>query len=54
LFFLYYNYCRPHQTLTKAASEAKTNPAMASDLTDGVWTVKDIITLMDPVAARVE
>ncbi len=31
-----------------------TNPAMASGLTDHVWTVKDIVALMDPVAARVE
>jgi hypothetical protein len=26
LFFLYYNYCRPHQTLTKAARGVKTTP----------------------------
>ncbi len=48
LFFLYYNYCRPHQTLTKAAQGVKTTPAMASGLTDKVWTVKDIVALMDP------
>ncbi len=48
LFFLYYNYCRPHQTLTKAAGGTKTTPAMASGLTDKVWTVKDVIALMDP------
>lgn len=48
LFFLYYNYCRPHQTLTKAAQGMKTTPAMASGLTDKVWTVKDIVALMDP------
>ena len=54
LFFLYYNYCRPHQTLTKAANGTKTTPAMASGLTGHVWTVKDIIALMDPVAARIK
>jgi IS1 family transposase len=48
LFFLYYNYCRPHQTLNKAASGVKTTPAMAASLTDHVWTVKDIVALMDP------
>ncbi len=48
LFFLYYNYCRPHQTLTKAAGGTKTTPAMASGLADKVWTVKDIVALMDP------
>jgi IS1 family transposase len=54
LFFLHYNYCRPHQTLTKAANGIKTTPAMASGLTDRVWTVKDIVALMDPMAARIE
>ena len=54
LFFPYYNYCRPHQTLTRAANGTKTTPAMASGLTDQVWTVKDIIALMDPAMARVE
>jgi len=48
LFFLYYNYCRSHQTLTKAAQGVRTTPAMASGLTDHVWTVKDIVALMDP------
>jgi hypothetical protein len=37
-----------HQTLTKAANGTKTTPAMASGLTARVWTVKDIIGLMDP------
>jgi hypothetical protein len=54
LFFMHYNYCRPHQTLTKAANGTKTTPAMASGLTDHVWTVKGIIALMDPEAARIE
>jgi hypothetical protein len=54
LFFLYYNYCRPHQTLTKAANGTKTTPAMASGLTDHVWTVKDIVALMDPSVAQIE
>lgn len=40
LFFMFYNYCRPHQTLTKAAKGIKTTPAMASGLTDHVWTVE--------------
>jgi IS1 family transposase len=53
LFFLYYNYCRPHQTLTKAANGAKTTPAMASGLTARVWTVKDIVALMDPTRVLV-
>ena len=54
LFFLHYNYCRPHQTLTRAANGTKTTPAMASRLTGHVWTVKDIVALMDPAVARIE
>ena len=54
LFFLYYNYCRPHQTLIKAANGTKTTPAMAFGLADRVWSVKDIIALMDPATACVE
>jgi hypothetical protein len=53
-FFLYYNYCRPHQTLTKDANGVRTTPAMASGLTDHVWTVKDIIALMDPATPSIE
>jgi IS1 family transposase len=43
LFFMYYNYCRPHQSLG-----TKITPAMASGLADHVWTVEDIARLMDP------
>jgi hypothetical protein len=53
LFFLYYNYCRPHQTLTQNMG-VKTTPAMATGLTDRVWTVADVVSLMDPSAARIE
>ena len=53
LFFLYYNYCRPHQTHTQAAGGVTTTPAMAGWLTNRVWTVDDIVALMDPATARV-
>lgn len=42
----YYNYCRPHMTLTKAAGGIKTTPAMAAGLTDRVWGVEDILNLL--------
>jgi IS1 family transposase len=48
LHFMYYNFCRAHTTLTKAAKGIKTTPAMACGLTDHVWTVEEILGLMDP------
>lgn len=48
LHFMHYNYCRPHTTLTKAAGGIKTTPAMAAGVTDHVWTVEEILGLMDP------
>jgi len=48
LFFMHYNFCRAHQTLTKAANGVRTTPAMASGLTDHAWTVEEILGLMDP------
>lgn len=46
LYFLYYNFCRSHATLTKAAKGIHTTPAMASGLTDHVWTVEEVLGLM--------
>jgi IS1 family transposase len=48
LHFMFYNYCRPHTTLTKAAKGVKTTPAMATGLTDHVWTVEQIVEMMTP------
>lgn len=48
LYFMFYNFCRSHQTLTKANGGIKTTPAMASGLTDHVWTIEEILGLMDP------
>ncbi len=48
LFAMHYNYCRPHQTLTKNANGVKTTPAMASGLTDRVWTIQDVLDRMRP------
>lgn len=46
LHFMYYNYCRAHMTLTKAAEGTRTTPAMAAGLTDRVWTVEDLLDLL--------
>lgn len=48
LHFFFYNYCRPHATLTKAARGIKTTPAMAAGLTNHVWTIEHMLDLMDP------
>lgn len=47
LFFTYCNFCRVHQTLTKASRGVHTTPAMVAGLTDRVWTVADILKLME-------
>ncbi len=40
LHFVYYNFCRVHQTL-------KTTPAVASGLADHVWSIDEIVGLLD-------
>lgn len=42
LFFQFYNYCRPHQSLGKA-----TTPAVAAGLADHVWTIEELLGLLD-------
>jgi IS1 family transposase len=46
LHFMYYNYCRPHATLTKANGGIYKTPAMAAQLTDRVWTVADLAAMI--------
>lgn len=40
LYFMYYNFCRIHQTL-------RITPAMKAGVTDHIWDIKDIISLLD-------
>jgi IS1 family transposase len=47
LHFVYYNFARPHQTLTKANGGRKTTPAMAAGKANRVWTLTDIVKLLD-------
>jgi IS1 family transposase len=46
LWFMYYNFCRKHETLTKAAGGIHTTPAMAAGVSDHVWKIEEIISLL--------
>jgi hypothetical protein len=39
LHFMYYNFCRVHQTL-------KTTPAVAAGITDHVWSIDEMVGLL--------
>jgi IS1 family transposase len=43
LYFAYYNFCRVHQTL-------RVTPAMEAGLTDHVWTITELVQLLDAKA----
>ena len=47
LYVFYYNFVRPHTTLTKAAHGKPTTPAMAAGLADKPWTLADIVKLVE-------
>ena len=41
IYFVYYNFCRAHQTLRET-------PAMEAELTDHIWDVEELARLMEP------
>jgi len=43
LHFMYYNFARPHGSLG-----SKTTPAMAAGVADHVWTLDEIVGLLNP------
>lgn len=43
LYFAFYNFCRIHKTL-------RVTPAMASGITDRLWTLEDIVAKIDEMA----
>lgn len=47
LHFMYYNFCRVHQTLTKERGGMHTTPAMAAGVTDRVWKLADVVALLE-------
>ncbi|MCU1464403.1 MAG: transposase, partial [Actinomycetia bacterium] len=50
LYFAYYNLCRPHETLTKAAGR-KTTPAMAAGVESAPWAITQLCELLESAAA---
>lgn len=50
LHYMFYNLCRPHQTVTQASGPAgfrkPVTPAMAGAVADHVWTVEELVGLL--------
>ncbi len=46
LWFQYYNFCRPHMTLTKQNGGIKQTPAMAAGVSDHVWKLEEVVALL--------
>ena len=42
---MYYNFCRPHMTLTKKNGGIKQTPAMAAGVADHVWMLEEVVAL---------
>jgi len=40
IYFLYYNFCRVHQTL-------RVTPAMEAGIANRVWTIEEMVKLLD-------
>ena len=50
IYFMFYNFVRPHQTLTKESGDAgkrsPTTPAMKAGLTDHIWSLEELCALL--------
>lgn len=42
IYHAYYNFCRVHQTL-------RVTPAMEAGLADHVWSVEELVGLLEPL-----
>lgn len=51
LYFVWYNWIRPHTTLTKR-NGTKTTPAMEAGLTDRLWTWEEFLSMADAKRPR--
>ena len=47
LHYMYYNFCRVHQTLTKQAGGIRKTPAMTAGVTDHVWKLEEVVGLLE-------
>jgi hypothetical protein len=47
-----YSFVRPHQTLTQNTEGRRTTPAMAAGVADHVWTIEDLIAMMERMEER--
>jgi hypothetical protein len=45
LHFMHYNFCRVHQSL-------RVTPAMAAGIADHVWSLAEVVSLIDPRPAK--
>jgi len=52
LHFLWYNFGHIHATLTKANGGIHTTPAMAAGIADHVWTVEEVVGLLESTEER--
>jgi len=52
LHFFYFNYCRSHMTLTAANGGVHTTPAMATGVADHVWTLEELVNLLDNASEK--
>ena len=47
LHYMYYNFVRKHQTLTKQRGGIHTTPAMAAGVADHMWTLEEVVGLLE-------
>ncbi len=47
LYFMYYNFCRKHETLTRRAGAIHTTPAMAAGVANHVWKLSEVVDLVN-------
>ncbi len=40
LYFMHYNFCRIHQTL-------RVTPAMEAGISDHIWSIEELVSIMD-------